>query len=209
MQPDGVAGGGDLRAQLNNVLSEIVGGVRAEFNGRVTYSAGMWENVDWSLFDFVGVDHYRSSESEEEYVSGLDRYHVGKPLVVMEVGSCAYDGAGKLGGGGFMNLLGTNPDGSGIFKNDVIPNRNEREQADYIEEQLRLLSGAGIDGVFIYVFSFPVYSYGEGAKDLDMMSYSLVKTYPESHANGRRMPPWEPKEAFHRVALIYKAMAEQ
>lgn len=195
-------------ALFNDTLGQIMQDVRAEYQGKVTYSQGMWEQVDWSLFDIVGIDHYRAGESAEEYVSTLDHYRLNKPLVVMEVGSCAYEGAGKLGAGGFMKLLGTNPDGSGIFANNVVPTRSEREQADYIEEQLKLLSGpnASVEGVFIYVFSFPIFPYGEGARDLDMMSFSLVKTYPADKPKGQELPPWEPKEAFYRLAKIYQSM---
>ncbi|SOE52091.1 hypothetical protein ODI_R3915 [Orrella dioscoreae] len=208
---DGTARAQHQMALLNGTLAQIVQGVRVAYQGRVTYSSGMWEQVDWSLFDIVGLDHYRASESAEEYVGALDRYRLNKPIIVMEVGSCAYEGAGKLGAGGFMNLLGTNPDGSGIFRDDVVPTRSEREQADYVEEQLGLLSGAdaGVDGVFIYVFSFPTYRHDVGAKDMDMMSFSLVKTYPDEHPKGQQMPPWEPKEAFYRIANIYQAMETQ
>lgn len=191
-------------AILNDALRGIVAGVREAFKGQVTYSAGMWEMVDWSLFDIVGLDHYRAGETPEDYVGALDKYRIGKPLIVMEVGCCAYEGAGALGAGGFMRLQGTNPDGTGIFADGVVPTRSEREQADYAEEQLRLLNGAGLVGAFIYVFSFPTYRHAEGAGDLDMMGFALVKTYPDEHPRSKHMPPWEPKEAFHRVASIYK-----
>jgi hypothetical protein len=193
-------------AMLNDALRGIVAGVRKAFNGQVTYSAGMWEMVDWSLFDIVGLDHYRAGETSEEYVAALDRYRVGKPIIVMEVGSCAYEGAGVLGAGGFMRLQGTNPDGTGIFTDGIVPTRSEREQADYAAEQLGLLETAGVEGVFIFVFSFPAFRHREGARDLDMMSFSLVKTYPDDHPKGQRMPPWEPKEAFHRIADVFQKM---
>ncbi|PWF24051.1 hypothetical protein DD235_06960 [Corticimicrobacter populi] len=192
---------------LNDTLKRILEPVRKQFKGRVTYSAGMWEKIDWSLFDIVGVDHYRASETPEEYVKTLDHYRLDKPLVVMEVGCCAYEGAAKLGAGGFMALEGANPDGTGKFKDGIVPTRSEREQADYVQEQLELLSGANIDGVFIYVFSFPTFPHGEGARDFDMMSFSLVKTYPKDHEKGQAMPPWEPKEAFYRIAEVYRRLA--
>ncbi|UIB00368.1 hypothetical protein KUD97_01455 [Desulfovibrio desulfuricans] len=191
-------------AILNDALKQIATGVREAFKGKVTYSAGMWEKVDWGLFDIVGIDHYRSTETAEQYVKTLDHYRLDKPLVVMEVGSCAYEGAGRLGAGGFMLLEGTNPDGTGIFKDGIVPTRSEREQADYIEEQLNLLTSSNIDGVFIFVFSFPTFPHAEGARDFDMMSFSLVKTYPKGHAKGQGVPPWEPKEAFHRIARFYQ-----
>lgn len=189
---------------LGVTLAEIVGEVRRKFNGQITYSSGTWEVVNWELFDMVGVDYYRNGEAAKEYLDGLDKYRVEKPLVVMEVGSCAYEGAAARGAGGFMVLQGVNPDGTGRFVDDVVPTRSEQEQADYIGEQLDLLSRAGVDGVFIYVFSFPTYPTGEGMKDLDMVSFSLVKTFPSHDSRASGIPPWAPKKSFWRVAEFYK-----
>lgn len=193
-------------AKLNVALKSFVDVIRPKFSGPVTYAATQFEQVDWSIFDIVGVDHYRGAETPEKYVEELDKYRLNKPLIVMEVGSCAYVGAAMLGGGGFMVLEGTNPDGTARFKDGIVPTRSEAEQAGYVEEQVRLLSNAGVDGVFIYVFSFPLYPVGEGVTDLDMVSYSLVKTYPEDDPRSKAMPPWAPKEAFYRLARIYQQL---
>lgn len=191
-------------AMLNNVLRNITIAVRSEFFGAVTYSSGTWESVNWDMFDIVGVDFYRSGETPEDYVSGLDRYKLNKPLIVMEVGCCTYKGAAARGAGGFMLLEGINPDGTGKFVNGSMPVRDENEQADYISNQLDILTKAGVDGIFIYVFSFPSYGFGVGAKDLDMMSFSLVKTYPKSDPRSAGMPPWSPKNSFYSVAKFFK-----
>jgi hypothetical protein len=125
----------------------------------------------------------------------------------MEFGCCAYEGAAARGAGGFMLLEGTNSDGTGIFQDNVVPTRNEREQADYIGTQLSLLESAGVHAAFVYVFSFPVLRAGVGAKDLDMMSYSMVKTWPDDDPRSKLMPPWEAKEAFYRVAQCFERLA--
>ena len=39
----------------------------------VTYASGTWEDVDWSLFDIVGVDYYRDRQTAEDYVNGIQR----------------------------------------------------------------------------------------------------------------------------------------
>jgi hypothetical protein len=197
-------------SELNELLRSFAKTVRASFKGPVTYAATAFEavDVDWSIFDIIGVDHYRQGETDTAYVGGLEHYRRGdKPVVVMEVGCCAYEGAGPRGGGGFMVLKGTNPDGSGIFEGGVVPKRSEREQADYVGQQLELLSNANVEGVFIYVFSFPSYRAGEGAKDLDMVCYSLVKTFPDQDPRSKAMPPWAPKESFHRAAAFYRRHA--
>ncbi|RAK79165.1 uncharacterized protein BO72DRAFT_425465 [Aspergillus fijiensis CBS 313.89] len=213
-----------LNAALRTFMTEI----RTHFHGPVTYAAGTWEAVDWDLFDLVGVDYYRRGETASEYLAGLERHRVvdsdpnsnnkqkHKPLVVMEVGCCAYEGAAVRGDGGFALLKGRNPDGSGVFEGDIVPTRSEREQADYLETQLGLLARAEaqVDAVFVYVFAFPCMPAGVGARDFDMMCFSLVKYLPEEekgHQEENRvgMPRWVPKEAFFRVAECFRAMREK
>ncbi len=194
----------DRSKRLNHVLRNITEAVKKEFSGSITYASGTWEMVDWNLFDIVGVDYYRSGETSSDYINGLKRFQIDKPLVVMEVGSCAYKGASKLGAGCFALLQGVNSDGTGKYLNDDIPERSEAEQANYVDEQLNLINQAGADGVFIYVFSFPTYRFGNGEKDLDKMSFSLVKTYPKSDPRAMQIPPWSPKESFYKVAQFFK-----
>lgn len=192
--------------KLNEVLSRVVAKVRNEFKGSITYSSGPWETVDWRMFDIVGVDYYRQGESEDDYVRGLDRYRLGKLLVVMEVGCCAYEGAAARGAGGFAILQGTNPDGSPKYEGGKTPVRSEREQADYVETQVRLLSNARVDGVFIYVFAFPTFPYDENGFDFDLASFSLVKSFPKQDKRSKEIPSWQKKEAFVRLAKVYSEM---
>ncbi|KAL5356634.1 hypothetical protein BJX96DRAFT_171793 [Aspergillus floccosus] len=195
--------------ELNNALRSFATAVRSHFRGLVTYSAGTWEVVNWDIFDIVGVDYYRRGESEQQYVEGLERHRSNKPLAVMEVGCCAYEGAAARGDGGFVLLKDTNPDGSGVFEGGVVPTRSEREQADYLDTQLRLLAAADVHAVFVFVFSFPCMRAGDGPKDLDMMSFSLVKYFPDQDPRSNAMPPWAPKKSFHRVADFFQSMARR
>ncbi len=191
---------------LHDVLGRIVKGVRSHFKGPVTYSSGTWEGVDWGAFDIVGVDYYRHGEPEAEYIAGLERYRLGKPVIVMEVGSCTYEGAAARGAGGFMILQGTNPDGTPQYEGGKPPIRSEREQADYVETQVRVLSKSKVDGIFIYVFAFPAFPYDENGVDLDMTSFALVRSYPKHDPRAKKVPSWEKKEAFHRLADLYRQM---
>ncbi|KAL2838555.1 hypothetical protein BJY01DRAFT_219932 [Aspergillus pseudoustus] len=199
----------DKSVELNRVLLSFVEGIRAKFGGPITYSSGSWEVVDWEMFEMVGIDYYRRGETAEKYVSGLQRYKVGKPLAVLEVGCCAYEGAAERGDGGFIVLKGTNPDGTGIFENGIVPTRSEKEQAAYVGTQLGLLASAEVEAAFIYLFSFPCMPTGEGARDLDLACYSLVKTFPEQDPRSKSMPPWAPKLSFHRVAEIFASMRQR
>lgn len=195
--------------KLNKVLGQIVKGVRQNFKGDVTYSAGTWEPVAWSMFDVVGIDYYRDSQTAEEYLAGVEKYRLhGKPVWVMEVGCCAYEGAAKLGGGGFTICQGVDAQGNGIYAGGATPVRSEKEQADYAEEQIRLISKSDVEGMFVYVFSFPIAPYREKGHDADMTAYPIVKSFAKADPRSRQMPPWEPKEAFHRVGDMYKSLAE-
>ncbi|KAI6984281.1 hypothetical protein KC332_g7990 [Hortaea werneckii] len=56
----------DRSSNLNELLRLLVGATKKHFRGPISYSAGSWEKVDWSLFDIVGIDHYRRGESAED-----------------------------------------------------------------------------------------------------------------------------------------------
>ena len=82
--------------------------------------------------------------------------------------------------------------------------RDEAMQARELSNQLNILDAAGVDGAFVFTFVTPRNPYNQDPKyDLDMASYSLVKSYVEGH--GRTYPDmtWEPKESFHAVADYY------
>lgn len=192
---------------LNRILGSIAAAVRRSFHGPVTYASGGWESVDWSLFDYVGVDYYRNGETAEAYVDGLKHYQAfGKPVLVMEMGCCAYRGAAERGSFGFAVLQGTDSEGRAVYEGGVTPVRDEAVQADYLEENIALLGSAGADGVFVYVFSYPIYPYSADGIDYDMTSYALVKSFPATDARSQRLPAWEPKRAFFRLGEVYNAM---
>lgn len=197
----------EYNGRLNSILGKIVAGVRENFKGDVTYSSGTWESVDWSLFDKIGIDYYRDTQTDEEYVAGLQKYlQYDKPVWVMEVGCCTYEGASKLGGSGFTVCQGVDENGNGIYTRGYAPIRSEKEQADYDEQQIRLLNNSGIEGMFIFLFSFPISPYRETGMDADLTAYPIVKSFPKDDSRSLRMPPWEPKEAFHRIASVYKKL---
>ena len=83
--------------EFNNALRAFLGkaatAARTHFNGTITYSAGPWEEVDWQLFDIVGMDYYMDKLNKKEYVSKLRSFRqYGKPVVITEFGCCCYTG---------------------------------------------------------------------------------------------------------------------
>ena len=46
----------------------------ARIRGPLTYASTPFEAVDWSLFDFIGVDHHRNSKVEDRYAERTRPY---------------------------------------------------------------------------------------------------------------------------------------
>mgnify|MGYP002672109941 FL=1 len=190
--------------KLNLILQSMASQVRKNYHGKIVYSSGAWETVDWTNFDYVGVDYYHNNESDEQYIEGLNRYKsIGKPVIVMEMGCCAYQGAAERGGNGFSVFKGVDSNGNGIYEGGKKPVRDESVQADYISKNIDLLQKAGASGIMVYVFSYPIYPYSKTGVDYDMVAYSLVKSFPSIDARNKQIPSWEPKEAFYRVGEIF------
>ena len=190
--------------KLNLILQSMASQVRKNYHGKIVYSSGAWETVDWTNFDYVGVDYYHNNESDEQYIEGLNRYKsIGKPVIVMEMGCCAYQGAAERGGNGFSVFKGVDSKGNGIYEGGKKPVRDESVQADYISKNIDLLQKAGASGIMVYVFSYPIYPYSKTGVDYDMVAYSLVKSFPSTDARNKQIPSCEPKEAFYRVGEIF------
>ncbi len=181
---------------LNAFLSKASSAVRQVFKGQVTYFSVPLEKVDWSPFDFVGVDLYRDAKIKDVFEKMVRGYLVyDKPVVIGEFGCCTYRGADLLGGSGFIIMFGIMADYLGekvavppLFNQmlSVIPKidghyvRDEGLQAKEIVEQLAAFDAAGVEGAFVFTFVSPTSAYNEDPRfDLDLGSYSLVKSYPE------------------------------
>ena len=66
---------------------------------------------------------------------------------------------------------------------------------------LSILDSICVDGAFVFTFVSPALTYNEDPKyDLDMASYSLVKSFVDKHGTIYPDMSWEPKESFKAVA---------
>jgi len=214
---------GEHNKPLNEFLVKANAAAREVFHGSVTYASLVWEKVNWDLFDYVGVDHYRATKIEDKYIEMLKpSFSYGKPVVNTEFGyATTRDGIG--GGAGFLSTAGLGGaqivDAKSQFLHYAIPLfgrfikprlngehiRDEAWQASKLVETLQILDGAGIYGTFIAGFISEINPYSENPRyDLDMASTSLVKYYANEQ-RGRTYPDmrWEPKEAFKAVANYY------
>jgi hypothetical protein len=175
--------------------------VREHFHGQLTYASGTWETVDWTLFDFVGIDYYRDVINKNSYREKLRAYFkYSKPVVILEFGCCTYKEAEDKGSYGWtiVDRSKTPVHLEGEFV------RDESTQANYLTELLDICNMERVEGAFVFTFVNPTYPYNENPSyDLDMASYSVVKTYENKKGTTYEGMPWEPKKSFATLAEYY------
>jgi hypothetical protein len=181
---EGLQRWGAVQEQLTTAAREV-------FGGRITYAAGMWEEVDWDLFDIVAVDAYRDAQNATTFRDELAaRLKWGKPLVVTEFGCCTFRGAADQGGAGWL-IVDRSVDPPAI-KGEY--ERDEGEQVRYLRELAETFDEVGVAAAFW--FSFAGYELphrpDDPMHDLDLSAYGLVAVNPEGG--------WRPKQVFHALA---------
>jgi hypothetical protein len=183
---------------LNAFLAKANEAVRQVFRGDITYISVPLETVDWSLFDFVGVDMYREARIKDSYGDLIKRYFAhNRPVIIGEFGCCTYQGAEDAGGMGWAIV---DFDKTPLQLNgDYV--RDEGVQARELTDVLGILDGVGVNGVFVFTFVSSTLTYSADPRyDLDMPSYSLVKSFADKHGVTYPDMSWEPKKAFKAVA---------
>ncbi|OEV03018.1 hypothetical protein AN216_13530 [Streptomyces oceani] len=190
--------------KLNSLLARLAAAVRESFTGPITYSAGDWESVDWSPFDYVGLDTYRDEDNAADYARQVSRHTAGeKPVLVTEFGCCAYRGAAERGASGY-DILDHQTDPPSITSEVV---RDEQVQADYLSESINALATTGVHGVFVFAFSEPMHLHSDEVRtDADLASFGIVKITHLAGASAGEAEQWLPKSAFQAVASRYTAL---
>ncbi|WP_237755167.1 hypothetical protein [Nocardia nova] len=192
--------------RVNNFLGEVVHRIRPVFGGPVSYAANPLDGVDWTPFDIVGLDPYRNLRNAATYRDDLRKeFAHGKPVAVLEVGCCTFQGAGDYGGAGWHVAM--QPDGV-TLSSDLV--RDEGEQVRYLTDLMPLFEEEGVDSVFWFSFAgYATPHHRTPSQDLDLASYGIVKVLADDSAFATRAypdMPWEPKEAFHALAARYRSM---
>jgi len=199
---------------LQAFLAEASQRVRPVFHGPITYASVPFEAVDWSLFDVIGVDHYRNSKVDDHrYAETIKRYlGQGKPVVNSEFGHSPYRGDRP----GHMELGEVDTLSVALHRIPLADRlvrprlkkgthvRDEGHQARELTKTLDILDAEGAAGAFVWTFADPWLTHSKNPRyDLDMTATSLVKTY--ARGNGTTYPDmaWEPKQAFGAVASFY------
>jgi hypothetical protein len=187
-------------ARAKDTQRRFAADARSVFGGPITYAAGLWEDVEWDVFDIVSVDAYRDAGNAAGFGEQVRTYHrFGKPLAVTEFGCCTYRGASRRGGTGWMVIDEQTESIAGDLE------RDEAEPVSYFHELIDVFEDAGVDSAFW--FSFAGYELphrpDDPHHDLDLASYGLVAILDGECAKRYPDMPWEPKQAFDAVAARY------
>ncbi|NKQ23497.1 abortive phage infection protein [Streptomyces galbus] len=173
---------------------------RSVFHGRLGYAAARDDEVDWRLFDVVGIDYYAAFRDHAAHRRELRRYlRWGKPLAITEFGTCAYVGAPEAGGMGWDVVdPATREVRAGLV-------RSERTQAAYVADLVDVFSSLGLYAAMAFEFVTPDSPHrpGDPRHDLDLASYALTKTLQDRPGDPDSDWHWEPKQAFHALARGY------
>ncbi len=193
--------GTDAAARLNGFLARAAEAARDTFSGLVTYAAAPAEPVDWTVFDLVCLDVYRDAVNRKIISDLLEpAFAYGKDVVISEVGCCTYRGAEDYGGLGWqiIDYSISPPELNGDYV------RDEAMQASELTDMLGLLEGCGVHGIFVMTFVSPTLIHTTDSRtDLDMASFSLVKSYRDGAGASYPGLGWEPKQAFGAVAEYF------
>ncbi len=187
---------------LNAFLTKANAAVRQVFHGEVSYAAVTFEEVDWTPFDYICLDHYRMAHDRDTYGAQLRRYGVyNKPLIIAEVGCCTYQGAENAGAMGWA-IMENSEHAPPRLNGDYI--RDEGLQARELTDLLTILDGEGVEGAFVFTFVSPTLVHLDLPRmDFDMASYSLVKSYVDQWGVTYPDMAWEPKESFRAVSRYF------
>jgi len=202
---------GEVGARVNEFLGKAATVVRERFGGKITYASVPLDRVDWTPFDFVSLDMYRSAEIADRFAEtfaegmrGLAA--LGKPVAITEFGSASYRGAGDRGAHG-LEIVEHDKDTQAPTRLDGEYVRDEAGQAAYLRELLEVFDTTGVDSAFVFIFALydhPHRPDGDPREDLDLASYGIVKVFEDRHGDTYPDMPWEPKAAFTTVAEHYR-----
>jgi hypothetical protein len=196
-----------LFSLINHKLAEhlnlVVKHARNHFSGKLIYSSGSWETIDWTNFDYIGINLYRDRENYHNYVDIIKNLtNQPKPVIITEFGCSTFKGASFLGGGGWT-IVDYKKQPPQLKK---IVDRDEKEQADLLCELIEIYNRQDIYGCYVFDFIEIQQLYSSEPRfDLDRASYGIVKAFMDDQGSIQ----WQKKLAYTQVAEAYKRIEMQ
>src|SRR4051812_10571219 len=171
---------GEVPARVDDFLGKAVAVVRERFGGKITYAAMPFEGVDWTRFDIISLDLYRSVEVADQFASGIRSLVAqGKPVAMTEFGCTTYTGSADKGARS-GEIIEWDKDTIKPLRLNGDYIRDEKEQATYLRELLEIFTEEGVDSTFVFTFvQYSLPHCADSRDDLDMASYGIVKVYED------------------------------
>ncbi len=195
----------EVTPRINDFLAAAAATIRERFGGPITYAAVPLERVDWSLFDIVSVDLYRSAEVADAFAEGVRTVVAqGKPVAITEFGCASFAGAPDRGASGLdIVVKDENTGAPSHLDGDYL--RDEAGQARYVRELLDIFDTEGVDATFVFTFALHDFPHrpGESRRDLDLASYGIVRVLEKGTGTTYPGLSWEPKAVFATVSAAY------
>lgn len=196
----------ETQQRMNAFIERAAGVGRSVFRGSLSYAAAEGDEVDWDLFDIIGLDYYANHPRPADHERELRGYlKHGKPLAIAEFGTCTYEGAPDTGGMGWakVDYTKTPPEV------DASLVRSERTQADYLTGVYDVFETMGLYAAHAFEFVTPEQWHrpDDPRYDLDLVTYAIVKSIQDRPDDPSSDWHWEPKEAFHALAGRYARAA--
>jgi hypothetical protein len=194
----------EVPARINDFLGKAAALVRDRFGGKISYASIPFEGVDWTPFDVISVDAYRSAEIADRYRDDIRALVAqGKPVAITEFGSATYRGAADRGARGGMIVEWDDKITPIRLDGDYL--RDESEQVTYLRELLDIFDAEGVDTAFVYTFANFHLPHRSGPRaDLDMAGYGVVKVLEDGPGHAYPDMAWEPKAAFTMLGEYYR-----
>ena len=183
----------NAKLDLRTISSELAIQIKKYFNGPITLASGLWERIDWKLYDYVGVNLYINKYNKNVYENSIDEYLVyKKPIVITDFGCCTFKGASDYGGSGWYYAS----------KNTVI--YDEKEQADTIEKCIKIFKNMGVEGSFLLGYVEPKpFTRKKVLFGLEWLRFSAEGSYGIMNYFEREKE-LEPKLSYETLKRIYK-----
>ncbi|MCZ9341828.1 hypothetical protein NGM37_29110, partial [Streptomyces sp. TRM76130] len=81
----------ETSARINDFLGRATPLVRERFGGAITYAAVPLEQVDWTPFDIMSLDLYRTAGTADRFAEGVRALVArGKPVAITEFGAATF-----------------------------------------------------------------------------------------------------------------------
>mgnify|MGYP001572747758 CR=1 FL=1 len=180
---------------LNIILSKFVPEIRKVFGGKITYASLITENIDYSLFDYIGLNYYWYFGNMLNYASRLKnlskKYE--KKIIITEFGTCCYKFASFLDGAAYYPIQQLKLHEKPILKWMII--RDEKEQIKYLKRCFKNFEEVNVEGAFIFDYAEKWKTFIPHKRCMDLASFGIMK----NHENGKIIP----KLAFNYVREHY------